>query len=70
MRMQRLFGQRLRYLRRRAGLTQEQLAEAVCLSPVSISNIERGIYAPAFRRLYDLAKALRVDVHELFVFGE
>ncbi len=65
-----LFGKRIRFLRRRAGLTQERLAEAARLSPVSISNIERGLHAPSFRRLRDIADALHVDVHELFIFDE
>ncbi|HEX6928951.1 MAG TPA: helix-turn-helix transcriptional regulator [Gammaproteobacteria bacterium] len=68
MDIQRLFGKRLRQLRARAGLTQEKLAETVRLSPVSISNIERGVYAPGFRRLTDLASALNVDIYELFIF--
>lgn len=62
------FGRRIRYLRLRANLTQERLGEAVHLSAVSISNIERGMYAPAFRRLEDFAVALQVDLHELFLF--
>ncbi|HEX7029621.1 MAG TPA: helix-turn-helix transcriptional regulator [Gammaproteobacteria bacterium] len=65
-----LFGRHIRFLRQRAGLTQEKLAEAVRLSPVSISNIERGLYAPAFHRLPELARALGVTIHELFTFKE
>lgn len=65
-----LFGRRIRFLRHRAGLTQEKLAEAAQLSPVSISNIERGLYAPAFYRLPGLAEALGVKLQELFVFNE
>ncbi|HEX7048475.1 MAG TPA: helix-turn-helix transcriptional regulator [Gammaproteobacteria bacterium] len=65
-----LFGRRIRFLRLRAGLTQEKLAEAARLSPVSISNIERGLYAPAFYRLANLADALDVELHELFLFNE
>ena len=33
----------LRQLRARAGLTQEELAEAAGLSPRSVSDLERGI---------------------------
>lgn len=63
-----LFGKRVRWLRRKAGMTQEMLAEAAQLSPVSVSNIERGLHAPSFRRLPGLAEALKVEIHELFVF--
>lgn len=63
------FGRRVRRLRHRLGLSQETLAEAAKLSPVSISNIERGLHAPSFRRLQDLAVALKVELHELFMFN-
>lgn len=69
MELHKLFGVRVRELRRRAGLSQRELAEAVRLSATSISNMERGIYAPAFARLDDLAAALGVELHELFDFG-
>ena len=37
------FGGLLRQLRTRAGLTQEELAEAAGLSPRSVSDLERGV---------------------------
>jgi transcriptional regulator with XRE-family HTH domain len=37
------FGQKLRQLRLRAGLTQEELAERAGLSPRSASDLERGV---------------------------
>lgn len=40
-----VLGEKIRELRRRAGLTQEQLAEGVC-SAVSVSRIERGQQMP------------------------
>ncbi len=39
----------LRQLRGEAGLTQEELAEAACLSPRSVSDLERGIHATAHK---------------------
>lgn len=62
------FGKRLKTLRRQAGLTQEQLAEATELSVDFISLVERGINAPSFDNLEKLAKALGVSVQELFDF--
>lgn len=64
------FGERIRQLRCRAGLSQKELGEAARLSAVAISNIERGIYPPAFGRLPLLARALGVEAHDLFEFGE
>ena len=62
------FGKRLKTLRRQAGLTQEQLAEATNISVDFISLVERGINAPSFDNLEKLAKALGVPYRELFDF--
>ena len=62
------FGKRLRHLRRRADLSQEQLAERIGKSVDLVSMIERGRVAPSFRTLDDLAVALDVRVYELFMF--
>ena len=64
------FGLRLRTLRRQAGLTQEQLAEAANVSVDFISLVERGINAPSFENLDKLAKALDVPIRELFNFQD
>jgi len=62
------FGKRLQTLRRQAGLTQEQLAEAAEISVDFLSMVERGINAPSFENLEKLAKALGVSIQELFIF--
>lgn len=62
------FGQRLRELRLAHQMTQEDLAERLHVSPVTISNIERGTSSPAFARLQQIARAFGVDVEELFLF--
>jgi len=59
-------GKRIACLRRAAGLTQENLAEASSYSVDFIGLIERGINAPTVERLTDLADALGVEVWELF----
>jgi tetratricopeptide (TPR) repeat protein/transcriptional regulator with XRE-family HTH domain len=43
------FAELLRQLRAKAGLTQEELAEAATLSPRSISDLERGIHRTAHK---------------------
>ena len=43
------FAELLRQLRAKAGLTQEELAEAAALSPRSVSDLERGIHRTAHR---------------------
>lgn len=61
------FGNNLRHLRLRRGLTQEQLAERLGLTCHSISNMERGIHAPRFRTLERLVRVLAADAAELFL---
>ena len=62
------FGKKVQNLRLEAGITQEQLADAVGLTIESISNIERGIFGPKFDNLEKIAKVLGVPVKELFDF--
>lgn len=64
------FGKRLVQLCRRAGLTQEQLADGVGVTVESISNMERGIFGPRFDHLERIARVLKVSVKSLFEFGK
>lgn len=61
-----LLGKRIAYFRRRAGLTQEELAEKTEYSVDFIGLVERGINAPTVARLADVANAVGVEVWELF----
>jgi transcriptional regulator with XRE-family HTH domain len=47
--------------RRRAGLTQEALAEACGLHATYISQLERGLKSPTLRVLFRLAEAMGVS---------
>ena len=62
------FGKKLQVLRKSAGLTQEQVAQATNLTIESISNIERGIHGPTFENLEKIAAVINVEVKELFDF--
>ena len=66
--LQKKLGQRIAGLRRAKELTQEQLAEAVDCSVEFISLVERGVNAPSVAGLEKFAKALKVEVRELFTF--
>ena len=61
-----LLGRQVAYFRRRAGLTQEELAEKTSYSVDFIGLVERGINAPTVARLADVADAVGVEVWELF----
>jgi len=66
--LQKKLGQRIADLRRAKELTQEQLAEAVDCSVEFISLVERGVNAPSVAGLEKFAKALKVEIRELFTF--
>ena len=53
-----VFGEVLAKRRRRAGLSQEALAEACGLHRTYVSQLERGLKSPTLRTLFDLAEAL------------
>jgi transcriptional regulator with XRE-family HTH domain len=61
-----LLGKQIAGFRRKAGLTQEQLAELTGYSVDFIGLVERGINAPTVARLEDIAAALHVEVWQLF----
>lgn len=66
--LQKKLGQHIADLRRARELTQEQLAEAVDCSVEFISLVERGVNAPSVAGLEKFAKALNVEVRDLFTF--
>ena len=63
----RLGGQVASY-RRAAGITQEVLAERVDVSVETVSRMERGITIPSLATVERVAKALGVELHDLFRF--
>ncbi|MBC7260993.1 MAG: helix-turn-helix transcriptional regulator [Chloroflexi bacterium] len=57
---------RLRELRARHDLTQEQLAQAVGVTRQTILAIEKGNYSPSVSLALRIAQVLRVPVEEAF----
>ena len=57
---------RLEELRRKAGLTQQELSEKAEVSRKSINAIENGIYVPSTVLALKIAKTLRCKVEDLF----
>jgi transcriptional regulator with XRE-family HTH domain len=66
--LQKRLGLRIADLRKNRRLTQPELAKAVGCSVDFISLVERGVNAPSVARLEDFAKALKVEVVDLFTF--
>jgi transcriptional regulator with XRE-family HTH domain len=65
-----IFGTAVRNQRKARGLTQEALAERVELSIETIGKIERGVAAPSFETVENIAAALDVSPVALFGAGK
>lgn len=64
--IRRTLGQTVRAIRRRAYLSQEELANRAGLDRTYIGGIERGKRNPTITSLYTIADALEVSLHDLF----
>lgn len=64
----RLFGKKLKDLRRLNKYTQEQLAELVDLDPKQICRIENGVCFTTFDTLEKIAKVFDTEIHNLFLY--
>lgn len=61
---------RIRSIRKRRGLSQEEVAELIDRSPDAISNLERGVSVPTYETLDALAKGLKVPLADFFLDEE
>ena len=61
---------RVRELRARYGLTQEELARMVGVRRETIVHLERGRYNPSLRLAYLVARALQSGIEEVFSLGD
>ena len=69
-RLREQFGKHMLSIRRQRRLTQEEFAELTGISVDFLSLIERGINAPSFETLEQLANRLNLSVADLFTFNE
>ena len=61
---------RIKELRARYDLTQEDLAKKVGVRRETILFIEKGNYNPSLKLAHDIAKALQTTIYDLFIFEE
>ena len=61
---------RIKELRARHDLTQEDLAKKVGVRRETIVFLEKGKYNPSLQLAHDVAKALKTTIEELFIFGK
>ncbi len=60
------FGNKVRELRKKRKLSQQELAEKARMDFTSISEIESDLRNPYLKTIYKIASALKIDVKELF----
>jgi len=61
---------RIKELRARYNLTQEELAKKVGVRRETIVFLEKGKYNPSLKLAHDVAKVLETTIEELFIFDE
>ena len=66
---QKLFGKRIKELRKRNNFTQEQLSEILGVFQKQIGNIETGTTFTTMANLEKLADAFCVEIEDLFAFS-
>ncbi|HOV66065.1 MAG TPA: helix-turn-helix transcriptional regulator [Bacillota bacterium] len=60
----------LKKYRQLVGLTQEELANMVCVRRETIVRLESGKYSPSLKLAMDIAKAVNTPLNDIFVFEE
>jgi len=61
---------RIKELRARYDLTQEDLAKKIGVRRETILFIEKGKYNPSLKLAHDISKALQTTIDELFIFED
>jgi len=61
---------RIKELRARYNLTQEELAKKVGVRRETIVFLEKGKYNPSLKLAHDVATVLETTIEELFIFGD
>lgn len=59
---------KIKEIRQKIGLTQEELADRVKVRRETIIFLEQGKYNPSLRLAHDVAKVLKTKVDDLFIF--
>lgn len=65
--VEKAIGRRIQARRKKKGLTQEQLAEMIAMSPNHLSAIERGVYNVKLSTLVEIINYLDCTADDLFM---
>lgn len=63
-------GKRIRYFRKKKGLTQKELGELIGKTHNTVSNYETGTISPEQDALFAISRALDCTLDDLFPLGE
>ena len=61
---------KIKELRARHNLTQEELAIKVGVRRETIVFLEKGKYNPSLKLAYDIARVLKTRIDEVFIFDD
>jgi putative transcriptional regulator len=61
---------KIKELRARHDLTQEDLAKMVGVRRETILYMEKGKYNPSLKLAHEVAKALKTTINDLFIFDD
>ena len=64
------FKTRIKELRARYDLTQEDLARKVGVRRETILYLEKGKYNPSLKLAHEIARVLKTTIDDLFIFGD
>lgn len=60
----------IKFFRKEADLTQQELADLVSVSSRTIISLEKGKYNPSVLLAYKIAQVFNVCIEDLFIFTE
>ena len=63
-----LFGKRIKEIRKRQNITQEELAEILNIDNQTISRIETGAFFTSYDNIEKMSKILNVEIKDFFDF--
>ncbi len=70
MDLKQMIGTRIKEIRSKRGITQNQLSERMEINPKYLSSIERGKENPTLNTLLKLSESLEVSLNEVFSLVE
>ena len=63
-------GRNILYFRQQQGLTQQQLADALGINKMAISNYEKGKRQPSIETVKSICKALGISLMQFMAYSE